>query len=262
MRGENDAAFAAARGQVADHVPHEAARHGVHARAGLVQEHDAWASDHRDRDAQLPLVAARVATGLALIVPEEVHLTRLLLDHVVDVTLGDALDTGVEGQVLPACEVLIQRIELRAVANQATHAHRIRQQVMPVESRGAPTRRELPAEHTEQSCLPCPVDTEEAKALSILNAKTDTFDRHLSGGILVLDIAHDNQLVVRGPGGNALVLVRNVLFALEVCNVSVFQIVPQNNGSHALSGQSNFYYDCQQNVDHRLPREEVDIVES
>ena len=58
MGGENDGAFLAFGDDVRDDFPHESARHGVHARARLVQKDDGGLADHRNRHGQLALVAA------------------------------------------------------------------------------------------------------------------------------------------------------------------------------------------------------------
>mmetsp|Transcript_19485 Transcript_19485/g.73716 ORF Transcript_19485/g.73716 Transcript_19485/m.73716 type:complete len:404 (-) Transcript_19485:1162-2373(-) len=180
MRGENDAAFAAARGQVADHVPHEAARHGVHARAGLVQEHDAWASDHRDRDAQLPLVATGKRPGRLVGKGVEVHLLQLALDDPLhQIALRNALDPSVELEVLPHGEELEKGIELRAVADSPPDLPLVVLDVKACDVRCPRRRRKLARQNAQRGGLSRTVDSQEPEALSARNPEAELPHCHL-----------------------------------------------------------------------------------
>mmetsp|Transcript_6995 Transcript_6995/g.28977 ORF Transcript_6995/g.28977 Transcript_6995/m.28977 type:complete len:362 (-) Transcript_6995:4912-5997(-) len=170
VRRQDDGAPLRARG---DDVPHKATSLGVHPGRGLVQEHHRGLADERDGHRELALVSPGVSPRLSLRVLGQRHLLEQRVDGVVDQLVRDAPHLSVKLQVLPAGEVGLKAVELRAVSHDGSRAGQVlvHAEVLALAAAGdehsgiAPGGREFPGDHLKRRRLTRAVDAEEAEAL-------------------------------------------------------------------------------------------------
>ncbi|KAG9415268.1 hypothetical protein AC1031_021991 [Aphanomyces cochlioides] len=114
---QQDCRLFAARRDVSNHIPHEAARHWIHPSRWFIQEDNRWRSDHGDGNRQLALVTTTQSTSQFVFKVVQVHLLHLVLDSGVNIFIWHTLDCRKEFQVFTHSQQINQSIELRAVTD-------------------------------------------------------------------------------------------------------------------------------------------------
>mmetsp|Transcript_6528 Transcript_6528/g.23271 ORF Transcript_6528/g.23271 Transcript_6528/m.23271 type:complete len:1459 (-) Transcript_6528:109-4485(-) len=257
VRRQHDRHALALRRHRRNQVPHEAARDGVHARRRLVEEQQRRIADHRDRHAQLALVAAAQRPRALVRELAQLHVRDLVRHHVRHLVLRHALDVREQLQVLAHGQQVEQRVKLRAIAEQPPHLHLLRQDVQPRQRRRARRRQQLAAQDAERGRLARAVDAQEAEHLSRGDAKAEAAHGSLAPAVHLAKVLEDNEVVVGAAGRHALPLPRHVLVLHHRLLRHV--LVGHDARAHRRVREADVDGDGEREIEHRLKRQVGDV---
>ena len=218
MRCQNDCGLLSLCRNTGNDFPHETTGLRVHAGGWLVEENHVGVPNHRHRHRQFPLVAARKSPRKFVPVSIEVHLFDLLVDGLLLVSFGKALQVVEEFQLFLHSQILDECVELRTVAEILPDLAQMLTRSEPSEVALAWSGDDFPREHLEGGRFSCPVDTKQSENFSFLYSKGEIINSNFVFFVTVQDIDLPKFL------GQNLILVRLSIqsFLLFGNNIIIF----------------------------------------
>jgi len=162
--------------QLPDVVPDVAARLGVEAEGGLVEEQDLGPVGQAPGDLQAPLHAARVLVDQHAGLVGELDQGQDLVDAAPALGLAEAVHHGVELEVLAAGQAAVEGRLLEDDADALAHGVAVAGDVEAGHDGGARGRPEEGREHVDRRRLAGPVRAEKPEQLALGDGERDAVD--------------------------------------------------------------------------------------
>ena len=176
LRGQHHGDAVLAR-QARDLFPEVGAALGIEAGRGLVEEEDAGRVHERKREVEAALHAAGVAAHLAVRGVGQADALEQLGAAADALALGQAVQRGLEAQVLATRQQRVERGLLEGGADRLAHVRAVADDVVAGNARGARGGRQQRGEHEHGGRLAGAVRAQEAIDLARLDAEVDPVHR-------------------------------------------------------------------------------------
>ena len=176
MRGEKERA-ALLGAQMRDHVPHRNARGRVEAGGGFVQEQDLRVVHQAAGDLQAPPHAPRQGGGKGAGAVGEADGFQQLRGALAAPRSGDAVEPGVNANILGAGELGVAGHVLRNHSNRGAHRVGVANDIVPGHDRRAAGGRHQRGQHADERALAGAVGSEQAEDLAALDLEADVIHR-------------------------------------------------------------------------------------
>ena len=194
LRGQHHRDAVLAR-QAADLVPEVGAALRIEAGRGLVEEEDAGRVHEGEREVEAALHAAGVAAHLAVGGVGQADALEQLDAAADALALGQAVQRGLEAQVLAAGQQRVERGLLEGGADRLAHVRALADDVVAAHARGARGGRQQRGEHEHGGRLAGAVRPEKSVDLAGLDAEVDAVHR-ADAALELADEAVDLDAVV------------------------------------------------------------------
>ena len=176
MRGEKQRA-ALLSAQMRDHLPHRNTRDRVEAGGGLVQKQELRVVHQAARDLQPSPHAARQSGGERVGAVGEADGFEQLRGALAPARTGDAVQAGVNAQILGAGEFGVAGHVLRNDADGGAHRIGVVNDIVPGHNGRAAGGRHQRRQHADERALARAVGSQKAEDLAARHVETDVVDR-------------------------------------------------------------------------------------
>src|SRR5437660_10606866 len=160
-----------------EQIPELAARDGVDAGSGLIEEKKFRLVQHGAAESEALLPAAGELRGQAI----QVRLEAVELDNLFKAALEarglEAVNAAVELQILRDSQIVIETEVLRHVADSLADSFRIGADIEPFDVSLAATERQKAGEHFDDRRFSAAIGAEETEDFAFLDAEADIVDR-------------------------------------------------------------------------------------